>query len=311
MVAKPVDPLEEARYHVQELQSLEFNDDGIREKIIFLTEQLELAFMHSKHRRYSSDLLSICVLWENTSPNLYKQIQTEGVLTLPTQRYIHKLTSAISVDTGLSEHTSRYLKARVAKLGEREKIGALLIDEVYVSKRCEFTRSDGRIYGMEEGQPTKTLLTVMYSSVAADYQDVIAMIPSTKVDSAKIKKLFDMVLNSITILGYNVVASLVDGHSSNVRFYTKELCQKVMEPYINNPHDKEGKLFLLFDPTHIFKCIYNNFQNRKIFHCPKFEGTTEIAPKFDNIKELYDIENTKVVKMAYQLSDECLHPQIT
>ena len=69
----------------------------------------------------------------------------------------------------------------------------------------------------------------MYSSVAADYQDVIAMIPTTTVDSTKINDLFNMVLNSLTPLGYNVVASLFDGHSSNVKFYRKETVRKYNE----------------------------------------------------------------------------------
>ena len=80
--------------------------------------------MHIKHRRYSSVLLSTCVLWENKSSNLYKQIHEEGILTLPSQRYVQKLNSAISMDTGLTEQT----------LNEREKIGALLVDEVCCKK---------------------------------------------------------------------------------------------------------------------------------------------------------------------------------
>ena len=78
----------------------------------------------------------------------FQQIREEGVLTFPSQRYIQKLSSAISMDTGLTKQTLKYLEARAAKLNEREKIGVLLIDEVYVSKKCEFTRSNGRIYGM-------------------------------------------------------------------------------------------------------------------------------------------------------------------
>ena len=66
--------------------------------------------MHTNHRRYSPELLSICVLWENCSSNLSKQIRDGGVLTLPPVRYIKKLTSALNVDTGLTEQTVKYLK---------------------------------------------------------------------------------------------------------------------------------------------------------------------------------------------------------
>ena len=166
----------------------------------------------------------MCVLWENTSSTLYRQIRDEGVLTLPSVRYIKKLNSALFVDTGLTQQTIKYLEDRVAKLNELEKIGSLIMDEVYVAKRCEFTRSDGRIYGMEENEPTKTLLTVMFKSVAEAYEDVIAMVPLTKIDSGKINNLFSKVLEAITPLGYNVVATLLDGHSLNEKFYKKELC---------------------------------------------------------------------------------------
>ena len=70
---------------------------------------------------------------------------------------------------------------------------------------------------MQNGEPTKTRLTIMFKSVAADYNDVIAMVPTTTIDSAEINRLFTMVICAITTLGYTVVASLVDGHSANVK----------------------------------------------------------------------------------------------
>ena len=85
---------------------MEYPGESIRQKLVFLIERLELAFMHDKHRRYSSDLLLTCVLWENTSSNKSKQMREEGLLTFPSQRYIQKLFSAISMDTGLTRQTA-------------------------------------------------------------------------------------------------------------------------------------------------------------------------------------------------------------
>ena len=86
--------------------------------------------MHNKHHRYSPGLLSTCVLWENTSSTLYRQIHDGGILTIPSVRYIKKLTSAISVDTGLTPQSMKYLEARASRLKGREKIGSLIMDEV-------------------------------------------------------------------------------------------------------------------------------------------------------------------------------------
>ena len=69
----------------------------------------------------------MCVLWENTSSNLYKQIRNEGMLTIPLFRYIKKLISAISVETGLTDQRNKYLEARIAKLNDREMIGSLIL----------------------------------------------------------------------------------------------------------------------------------------------------------------------------------------
>ena len=302
-------PDEDIEFYIENLRKYECKDASVRSKLDFLIEQIQIAFMHVQHRRYSSELLSMCVLWENTSSTLYRQICDEGVLTLPSVRYIKKLNSALFVDTGLTQQTIKYLEARVAKLNELEKIGSLIMDEVYVAKRCEFTRSDGRIYGMEENEPTKTLLTVMVKSVAAAYEDVIAMVPLTKIDSGKINNLFSKVLEAITPLGYNVVATLLDGHSSNAKFYKKELCNNKLKSHITHPLDDSKKIFLSFDSAHIFKCIYNNFEKRKLFSCPSFDGGEAFEAKIEHVKDLHNLEYAKPVKMAHELNDECLHPQ--
>ena len=132
---------------------------------------------------------------------------------------------------------------------------------------------------MEDGEPTKTLLTIMFNSVASDYEDVIAMVPLTKINS-----LFTMVLEAITPLGYNVVATLVDGHS-NVKFYKEELCAKNLKPYHTHPLDENKKIFLPFDGTRVFKYVYNNFQTRQLFTCPPFEGKT-VEPNFHHLHGL-------------------------
>ena len=78
---------------------------NIRSKLQFVEEKLQLAFMNIEDRRYSTDLLSICFLRGNTSSSLYKQTRDERLLTIPSTRYIKKLTSALSVETGLTENT--------------------------------------------------------------------------------------------------------------------------------------------------------------------------------------------------------------
>ena len=118
------------------LEGLLINDESKARKFSSICEQLRLCSTPPNGRRYSSDLLACSVLWENTSSSLYKQIISEGCLTLPSVRHIHRLTSAISVDTGLKVNTIRYLNAHIIKLEGREKVVPIVMDEIHTSKRA-------------------------------------------------------------------------------------------------------------------------------------------------------------------------------
>ena len=85
-----------------------------------------------------------------------------------------KIRSVLPVETDLSENTIKYLEATCQKLHNREKTGCLIFDEIYTAKRCEFSRSNGQIYGMSNEQPTKTPLSVMFKSIASKYEDKVA-----------------------------------------------------------------------------------------------------------------------------------------
>ena len=220
---------------------------------------------------------------------------------------IIEYSAALSVETGLTEETVKYLNARIKSLNTREKIGGLIMDEVYCDRRCEFSRSTGSFYGMEGVEPTKTLLTVMFKSVAAPYEDVIALCPMTKIDSSKLNEIFHMVIAAIEPIGYDVVCSLLDGHSSNRKFYQRVLCSNRLVTDLPHPADDNKKLFLLFDSVHIFKCMYNNLVNRRQFECPDWKGV-KVSAIFHHIKELYEPELTKPVKMAFLLNDKCINP---
>lgn len=142
-------------------------------------------------------IYSLSFLGENSSANLSKQIRDEGVHMLVAVWHTKRLIAPLHVDTGLIEQTVKYLKSRIETLNYRERIGSLIMDEIYVAKSCKYSRSNGRIYSMEENAPTTTLLTIMFKSVAANYKDVIVMVTLRKIDSGKIDNLFVSCLETI------------------------------------------------------------------------------------------------------------------
>ena len=281
-------------------------EEEIAPKISFAAEQLKLALKSSRGRRYSPTLLTTCVLWKMTSPALYKQIDKEGVLSIPSPKYIDKLAKPFKPETGFPESTKKYLKARFVNLTDREKVVNLILDEVYCAHRVEY--KGGTFYGYENSKVTKTLLCFMIKSVGGKYMDVVCMVPLDKIDANIIQTYWDCALKEVTEVGFDVVCDTLDGHSSNRKFYQELLCKGDLKLSIPHPYRKGSEIFLPFDSVHVFKCVYNNAVNKKQFKCPKWDGM-EIGFDMRHIEELYKKEMGRPLKYAHKLNDKVLHPQ--
>ena len=61
--------------------------------------------------------------------------------------------------------TISYLRKRLENLNQRERLVSLLIDEVYTARQVEY--QNGKFYGYENQEPTKTLLCPMIKGVAS------------------------------------------------------------------------------------------------------------------------------------------------
>jgi len=215
----------------------------------------------------------------------------------------------LTVKTGdeLSPETIAYLGARLSKLDERSKVVVIIMDEVYSAKHVEFC--GGKLYGQENGQVTKTLFCTMLKSVSSNYSDVVTLTEIVNINAQKMNDIFMRVLKSVTSLGFSVVGSLVDGYSTNIKFYKNALGQGTMPLYIPHPYDAEEKLFLLFDSVHIFKCLFTNFLNKKEFMCPSFDDFSKtIHPKFSHLRQIANMELGKPIKFAPRLNDKSLAP---
>ena len=101
-------------------------------KLLFLRDQL--ALINKTHRRYCSSFVWTALTWFKTSPALYRLIQKDGLLTLPSIRYLKQISSSFSLETGLSTGVCSYLKTRISALSQEERTVVLMIDEVILCK---------------------------------------------------------------------------------------------------------------------------------------------------------------------------------
>ncbi len=144
----------------------------------------------------------------------------------------------------------------------------MLIDEVYVKKQVEYV--NGEITGLSPNNtPASTVLCFMVSSVCSKYRDMVALYPITGLTADKLHKCFMEVLDRLCQIGFRVLTICTDNLATNRRFFTEFLCGGKLQCQISNPVTGEP-LFLLLDPVHNFKNVYNNWERKKVFNYPTF-----------------------------------------
>ena len=86
--------------------------------------------------------------------------------------------------------------------------------------------------------------------------------------ASKKSKYFVKVMLLLHEVGFNVVGISVDNAAANRKFYKDFLCDGKWRTSIEHPFTG-GKIFLIFDPTHVIKNIYNNLLTKKMFKLPE------------------------------------------
>ena len=235
-----------------------------RKKLGFIIEQLQLMTRNKFGRSYSPEMTIFAYMVHATSPAAYSLLQESKALSLPSLTTLKKVTKRVDSHTGLDN--TAYLKLRVSKLNEFQRTVVLMIDEIYVAKRVEF--SGGDVTGLTgDGSVASTLLRFMVKSVAGKYKDIVGIYPMNKLTAEKQNNCYLEVMELLRSVSLNVVAVCTDNAATNRKFFIDFLCGGELKTSVIDKTTGQP-IFLLFDPVHTLKNVYNNLQSRKVFECP-------------------------------------------
>ena len=263
------------------------DNEKVYSKLSFLLEQFHLITMRKPN--YSSELLSLSYLLFNHSASAYRFVQDSDCLTLPSARHLQRLSSNMSASM-CDDSLISYLKLKSDQLTTKEKLVIVNIDEIHSSKKLEF--SGGQCFGIEchSNAIARTVCTVLIKSICTKYQEVIMMEPSQKLDTSKLHNLLMKSLRLLHNSGFIPVVISVDNHPVNRSLFETVLCDGELKTHIVNPVNGE-KLFLLFDPVHNFKNIYNNWCTRGVFKFPDMHDNSKFhIADFSDLIDLYTTE---------------------
>jgi len=273
----------------------------------FLIEQLELITTNKYGRHYSPQLTVLCYMINATSAAAFTVLRDENILCLPSANTLRKVSSRLSVADGLDN--VGYLSLRMSKLNEYERNVVLMIDEIYVAKRVEY--SGGDVKGLTpDCSVASTLLCFMVKSIVGKYKDLVGIYPVHKLTAKKQHQCYLEVMSLLRSVAMNVVAISVDNASTNRKFFIDFLCGGNLQTQITDTVTGQP-IYLIFDPVHDLKNVYNNFQSRKLFECPIMNRNLPngCVANFHHIVELYNMESTMALKKAHRLSPAALQPK--
>ena len=289
------------------LDCVQDSDSEQHMKLRFITEQLHLLMKQKYGRHYSPELTIFAFMIHAAGPAAYRVLQEENVLCLPSTNTLKKVTRRLSSVT--TDDNSAYLQLRVSQLNEPERTVTLIIDEIYIAKRVEY--SSNGVQGLTaDGSVASTLLCFMVKSLTSKYKDIVAIYPMDKLTAVKLFDCYSEVMTFLRRTAMTVVAILVDNAATNRKFFIDYLCSGNLTPSILDPVTRQP-LFLIFDPVHTIKNVYNNFQGRKVFECPPMDHNlpTGCTADFSHIVQLFQMESTMSLKKAHRLTPSTLHPR--
>ncbi|KAG1674549.1 Histone H2B.3 [Nymphon striatum] len=240
-------------------------DDFKQKSLTFIAEQLELLLCKTKSaRRYSPSCIIFSYLLYSVSANAYRNLLNHQILCLPSISTLQKVTNKTRRFS-----TNEYLTIRSKELNSQQQNVILMVDEIYTSKRMEYSSATGKIFGLTtESQLCGTLLCFMICSLNCPYKDVVSLIPINVITAKKLEVHCNDVLKLLDNIGFNVVLICMDNHPVNRSYITKILCED-------------------------FNSIDSIPINTASFH---------------DLIDLYNIESDKPIRMAHKLTTTCLNP---
>jgi len=151
-----------------------------------------------------------------------------------------------------------------------------MIDEIYIAKRVEY--SGGEMQGLTpDDSVASTLLCFMVKYLTSKYKDLVAMYMGyiatrslhmgCKLTATKQYDWHQEVATLLRDINLNVVAISVDNATANRKVLVDCLCGENLRTFFTDPISNQ-QIYLIFDPVHDLKNVYNSFQSLTNFICP-------------------------------------------
>lgn len=274
---------------------------------LFFNQQIRNIDVKGRGRRFTFDekLLSLSLLKvSNKGYNVLCKL-----FVLPSKRTLRRLLAKIDLKPGFNRQYFQCLSEITAKMPIKDRICALLFDEISLSTNLTYNKGSDTIEGFEHdgnaptGKIANTANVFMLKGISRQWKQPIAFTFSNgPTDSTTLKDLIKNLIRECQNMGFNVVATICDQGSNNQAAINKLIAEsKVESESKGTPYNKLGflinnkEIVPLYDVPHLIKGIRNNLLTKDL-HYEDEDGVRKVAT-WKHIVNLYELDNFDNVHM--------------
>ena len=216
-------------------------------------------------------------------------------------RYISKMPAA----TGISQGALNIIKKKVDHMRENEKLCNLCMDEISLKTNLFYDIANDKIIGLEDygsGTRTKKLansaLVLLLISISGKWKQPLGyVLVNGGCPTREMEELMKDAIDKVEGIGLNVVVVTSD-LGSNFQSLAKHLNISPESPWFMH---NQRKIYLMFDPPHLIKCVRNNLMKYTF----KFN---QFTAKWQDIVDFYNKDKKLSIRAAPKLTDKHIAP---
>ena len=277
----------------------------------FMSRQLSLQSFKAGGRRYSAQTVYDALNLFLRNKNCYKEIRK--LLALPSDVSLRQYFGKLGTP-GVEGECRNVVTAVFSKLEGAQKYCKILVDEIYIKPAVCYTLRQVIGYSVDDPQkPATTVLTILIAPLMGAPAFVARLFPLATLEASF---LMDQILAVISIVheASGLVFLVMNDNLRTNQCFFKMMHQRFgssSEYCIKHPveNDVFENLFLLYDPTHLYKSIRNNWLSEKTKSLTFRDPVTQrsITGKWADLVDLYKKESESGISMT-KLNYQTLYP---
>jgi hypothetical protein len=311
-----------------------FPDCSLKMQTFLMSQKMALE-RNPNGRRWSKDIIRLCLTLYCRSPRGYSELRNSNFLILPSQNLLRKYKNTVHQQAGINNDVLEWMtnEAKLKNIPPAGFQGGLIIDEMAIQPDLQFRKrnNDIELIGFTECTPEsivfdqmktnkreRTLATHALQLVFLGFTGFrfpFAHFPSHTASGTELYLLVWKSVNMLSSFGFTIQYISTDGAQSNRDLF------KIMLPNFDtlNPvtcsirnifsQDENYKLFFIMDISHVLKKIRNNVsKSGSAPFCKRHLKFKDRFIEWDHFKEAYlwDISSNPF-PIHYRLTQEHIY----